>query len=987
MTNSKSNEEKREETPALKTGSTSLETTESLPEVIYFPPQNGTEPTQENNFSVIPPPSVDDDSRTFVTNHPIELDSNATPSLASTEELNEPPIQLNSFGRIPAGTMLGHFEITNYIGGGGMGCVYEGIDKALDRKVAVKVLSSQRAQDRASVARFLNEAKSAARLNHEHIAQVYFCGEERGIPFIAFEYVEGINVRSYVQEHGRIPLYQAINFILQMAGALSHAAIHGVTHRDVKPSNILITPQGNAKLIDMGLARLLKPTDPDTELTASGVTLGTFDYISPEQARDPRAADVRSDIYSLGCTFFYMLAGQPPFPEGTVLQKLLMHQGDDPPDIRTFASDIPVEISQVIQKMMAKNPKNRFQTPKALIDVLISIAEAIGLRPTGPEKTEWELPVISNKYFFLKHIPWTVSILILFIVVYGCQIFLASVDDEILPSLTLPVNNSSQNNTTDLLKTTKFSPSEKGKETIPVMTLDQTRKIPTVFLHALSEPLQSENKSEVGSSVGDNNTNQNTAENKDVNAIRQSDSFVIEHTPLLLGGIDITPVTSSLKPEEWNAVKANKEQAEKIALFLGITNPEKDLNWRYSHSRETKDVKTSIPAGPVQKQTSSLLTVDLKGKDSGTFQDLQTAIAAIKVNPSDMANQTETVIELKFNGSLKVSALPITGQNLRITASANFHPVLTFTASETTSGGGERMFLLNTTNLVFENIDIDFTVPTQNIISAEWSVFEISRGSSLTLTNTTVTVNNSIGDASYQARHGNVVFFRLNSMRNDFGNNVETKISSIAVNSSLLHGEAHLLYCRQYTLEKLDINSSLLNISGYLINYEDLKAPDRELDRMELNIKNSFVVLHSAMIFHNQKEGQRPLFPMTVNLMNSIFHLDDIPLIASTSPMFQSESVDSSSWNLDRMIFLNVSGFWRHKKMSSSEPNSDEPFNNHKTFRLDSFSTSANSTITGTAPHLFSKENFRTTLYVPLLGANMGDTELNTVKSLESVLK
>ncbi len=268
-------------------------------------------------------------------------------------------------GNVPAGTRLGHYIIRSYIGGGGMGRVYLAHDTALDRKVAVKVLPRQRANDQGTVARFMNEARSAARLNHEHIAQVYFAGEQSGIPYIVFEYVEGTNLRALVEEYDSFPLPQALNYLLQIAHALVHAAEHGVVHRDVKPSNILITSEGRAKLIDMGLARLLDPSESKDDLTASGVTLGTFDYISPEQARDPRNADIRSDIYSLGCTFFFMLAGRPPFPEGTVLQKLLQHQGDEPPDIRSFQPNVPDQIASLLQKMMAKDPRQRFQTPTA----------------------------------------------------------------------------------------------------------------------------------------------------------------------------------------------------------------------------------------------------------------------------------------------------------------------------------------------------------------------------------------------------------------------------------------------------------------------------------------------------------------------------------------------------------------------------------------------------------------------------------------------
>jgi len=346
--------------------------------------------------------------------------SDTSPLSSGEENLQSGDTKQESLVPIPpsglqlsSGMMLGPFTVTKFIGGGGMGRVYLGFDKSLDRKVALKVLQRQRAQDQSSVARFMNEAKSAARLNHEHIAQVYFAGQQDEIPFIAFEFVEGINIRTIVENHGVFPLPQAITYLIQIAHALDHAASHGVIHRDVKPSNILITKEGRAKLIDMGLARLLKPTDPGDDLTASGVTLGTFDYISPEQARDPRNADIRSDIYSLGCTFFFMLTGRPPFHEGTVLQKLLQHQGDEPPDIRLFLPGAPSEVAHILQKMMAKDPRQRYQTPASLLTELTDIATKLGLRPSKQGKTVWTLRSSTTRQsLVLTHVPWICGVVL-----------------------------------------------------------------------------------------------------------------------------------------------------------------------------------------------------------------------------------------------------------------------------------------------------------------------------------------------------------------------------------------------------------------------------------------------------------------------------------------------------------------------------------------------------------------------------------------------
>ncbi len=303
------------------------------------------------------------------------------------------------------GEWIDVFELEQAIGAGGMGAVFRAVDTRLDRLVALKILPPDQAVDPEVVRRYQQEGRAAARLDHENIARVYTIGDSGGYHYIAFEYIEGTTVRQRVEQDGPMAVGVAVDLTLQIANALVHAAGRGVVHRDIKPSNIIVTPGGRAKLVDMGLARRFERGD-DTGLTQSGTTLGTFDYISPEQARDPRDVDVRGDLYSLGCTLFHMLSGRPPFPDGTVLQKLLQHQEEPPPDIRKLNPAVPEDLAAVLVKLMAKDRDRRYQAPEQLVRDLLAVAGSLGLRPPRPGGAARKVP--SPARGWARRLAWAV---------------------------------------------------------------------------------------------------------------------------------------------------------------------------------------------------------------------------------------------------------------------------------------------------------------------------------------------------------------------------------------------------------------------------------------------------------------------------------------------------------------------------------------------------------------------------------------------------
>jgi serine/threonine protein kinase len=296
------------------------------------------------------------------------------------------------------GARVGKYRVLEHVATGGMGVVYKALDEELGRVVALKVLLEQTAAQPRLLERFRREARNAARLSHRNIVTLYEFGQADGTWFLAMEFVAGIELGEYIGRRGRLLPEEARRIAMQAAKALDHAFQRGVTHRDIKPSNFLLAQQSAGrwlvKLTDMGLAL----TAEDAErfrVTRAGTTVGTVDYLAPEQARDSSSADIRSDIYALGCTLYHMLAGQPPFPEGGLGERVLKHLNAPPPDVRRFNPDVSAGLWAVLQKMLAKSPDDRYQTPAELLDDLRSPPEpkpepepeaAPAVRPSEPRQ-------------------------------------------------------------------------------------------------------------------------------------------------------------------------------------------------------------------------------------------------------------------------------------------------------------------------------------------------------------------------------------------------------------------------------------------------------------------------------------------------------------------------------------------------------------------------------------------------------------------------
>jgi serine/threonine protein kinase len=274
------------------------------------------------------------------------------------------------------GFMLGKYKLLRHLGKGGMSQVYLAEHTLMKRKVAIKVLPSNRVQDSTYLDRFRIEARAAAKLDDPNIVRAYDIDNDGNTHYIVMEYVEGQDLHQLVRDKGPLPYEKAADYVAQVARGLSHAHAMGLVHRDIKPANCLLDKNEVVKLLDMGLARLI---DDEASLTLDNNenVLGTADYLAPEQALNSHKADARADIYSLGCTLYFLLTGHPPFPDGTISERLIKHQVEQAPSIFKDRPDAPSVLVNICNRMMAKKADERYQTAA---DVAERLAEWLGDR-------------------------------------------------------------------------------------------------------------------------------------------------------------------------------------------------------------------------------------------------------------------------------------------------------------------------------------------------------------------------------------------------------------------------------------------------------------------------------------------------------------------------------------------------------------------------------------------------------------------------------
>jgi serine/threonine protein kinase len=285
--------------------------------------------------------------------------------------------------------LLGSYVLLERLGEGGMGAVFKARNWKLGRVVALKLIRKERMARPEAVRRFQREVRAAAALSHPNIVMAHDADTVGGTHLLVMEYLEGAtDLARLVRARGPLRIAVACEVVRQAALGLQHAHEKGLVHRDIKPHNLLLTAGGaQVKILDMGLALLSNPcADEDSgTVTQLGTVVGTVDYLAPEQARRAHTVDIRADIYSLGCTFYFLLTARVPFPEEAFTEKLLRHQFDDPTPAEQLRPEVPQAVSAIVRKMMAKKPEDRYQTPA-------EVAQALARMHNGPEEPTLPAP-------------------------------------------------------------------------------------------------------------------------------------------------------------------------------------------------------------------------------------------------------------------------------------------------------------------------------------------------------------------------------------------------------------------------------------------------------------------------------------------------------------------------------------------------------------------------------------------------------------------
>ncbi len=834
----------------------------------------------------------------------------------------------------PAGIELGHFRIENAIRSGGMGAVFHAIDTRLNRPVALKILPPSLSRDISSVQRFRNEAQAAAQLDHDNIARVFFIGEDKGLHFIAFEFIRGTNLREIVQQRGKLTPAEAVNYTLQVASAVAHASAHGVVHRDIKPSNIIITPSGRAKLVDLGLARS-EHRENEADLTVAGTTLGTFDYISPEQAKDPRSVDVRSDIYSLGCTLYHLLTGEPPYPQGTVLQKLLDHSGKDAPDPRVKNRKVSPELAAIVKMMMASEPRRRYQTAEELIRDLLVVAGSLGLRSMSSEGLMWLSSQSTKDSFWERHASWLATAVGLLLIVGYLQ-YLGPRRDRSnnLSQQAAGVNpfdpdadiDGGAPPATSATDPAKPGTSNSPRETSPAETRPSNQQ-PTAIA-ANDNPGAPATTELVGGSAEPESPGTVTIP-KSLIPGSLSDPKLVFGSGSEKGPFALSPLVND--PPQGVMIGPREFQPDLLASRTG-SKPSASEAGKPTESIEgnpaptgpkptdnpnpgTPDSNPAVTAADVTSQ-SAIVVVKSDGSPEQTFPTLEAACAVA---------QDGNVIELRFTGLRTESPLSIRNK-ITIRAAKGFRPVIEFVPKEIPASGYETRMMKLVGGGALDLVDVSLLMNVKAAIAATegWALISTQRAEAVRLQRVTVTVNNPA------KRPSAVVEFRGGPSRmvadmEMMNSGQMSNQLTVQLKDSMVRGGTDLFVVRTFLSARVDLENCLLALDGTVLRAQgSMDAPEKQT-LLTLRLDQITAAVNEGLIVMDGGEAPRKLGQVLVESSNNIFTTitspehHAAPLISMASSEPPDDLLKLLNWNGQKNFYDGFESYWTRTTTDGSK--------------------------------------------------------------------
>jgi serine/threonine-protein kinase len=766
-----------------------------------------------------------------------------------------------------AGIRIDHFVIEGRIGSGGMGTVFLAHDERLQRPVALKVLAPHQTADPGSVQRFQNEARSAARLDHDHIARVFFYGEDQGLHYIAYEFVQGTNLREMIRVRGRLDPAEVVSYGVQLAAALCHTSANGVVHRDIKPSNIIVTPQGKAKLVDLGLARK-ESLEESAQLTVAGTTLGTFDYISPEQAKDPRGVDVRSDIYSLGCTLYHALTGEPPYPEGTVLQRLLDHQDKPPPDPAAKNRRVPPAFSGVIRKMMAGDPRRRYASAEDLLRDLLIIANTMGLRGVAADATLPALwPALPSRNR-IQLVGWGLTAVVMVAAVVALNLH-----PDLLQSLSGEAGG----------------PAAKSPAAQPIEVADAASTPADRQTAAVKPPAD-----DVASAVSAANSAYESAATRTADAIPPAPANV---------AVDNQPTVSTTAPRTNGDVEPPTPPRNTGAATAATDVVPRSPIERSPTERTPLDTPRPprTPTGDGAAERIAPFVIAGSGK---SFESLDAACAEIR---------EQGIIELNFDGKLHAAQRPLRLINKRLTiqAAKGRQPVLWFAPREPVADANQsRMIFVAGGSLTLINIGLELETPDLSTTDL-WALVSCTRPERLRLQGVTATVVNPRRHAAALVELAAPVGEAFSTMGLMKEGMPVTPVE-ILVDRCVLRGDGSGFRIRDITHIRCEFEQSLFALGEWLVQAEVPQLSMTAAGRMSVKLEHTTCLLGNGLYSSTGGDDptRRAMLVEFVSRNNIFSSAASQPLLDLALPSDQMDLHKAVSWTGERNFFDDWDQFW-----------------------------------------------------------------------------